>query len=92
MFSEEHAIEESFYFAVSIMWLSPLIAEIYIWGKWLITEVFFEKVSYMTLGGAGTQDIPFWQGLLTLVSLACFHFLRKMILIIKTKKNLGIKV
>jgi len=80
-FSEEHAISESICFTVSTMWLSPFIAEMYIFGKWLVTGVLFEKASYMTLGGAGTQDILFWQGFLTLIILVCFHMLRKRVLI-----------
>lgn len=75
-FSEEHFVRESTYFATSTMWLSPFIAEIYIWAKWFVTGVFWEKASYMTLGGAGTQDVLFWQGFLALILMTSFHFLR----------------
>jgi hypothetical protein len=67
------------------MWLSPFITEIYIWGKWLITGIFFEKAGYMTLGGAGTQDILFWPGFFTLIALSCFHLLRKSIIIVNKR-------
>jgi len=57
------------------MWLSPFIAEMFIWAKWFLTGVLFEKASYMTVGEAGTQDILFWQGFLALVTMTCFHVL-----------------
>lgn len=73
---EKQSVRNSIFLPTSTMWLSPLLAEMYIWAKWFALGIFREKASYMTLGGAGTQDILFWYGFLALVITTSFHLLR----------------
>lgn len=74
-FSSERSVLDSVFFAASIMWLSPFIAELFIWTKWSIIGIAFERASHFTIGGAGTQDILFWPGLWAVSTMYYFQSL-----------------
>jgi len=54
---------DSVFLATSIMWLSPLVAELFIWPMY----------SYMTLGAMGFSDVLFFYGFEALTSLVIYY-------------------
>lgn len=78
-FPENIAERDSIFFAASIMWGSPFISELAIWLRWYIEGIYWQRTSYMTLGGAETADILFRFGFWTLVFLTIFHIVIKLL-------------
>lgn len=76
----ERAALDSIYFGTSIMWLSPFLAELVIWAKWYMIGIFWEKASYMTLGGNGTRDVLFWYGFWAFITMSSFQVLLKILI------------
>jgi len=72
-FSRDTPEVDSIFFATTVMWLSPLISELFIWLRWCIAGVLWEKLNYMTLGGSGFSDVIWQFGFWTLISLIIFH-------------------
>jgi hypothetical protein len=62
------------------MWLSPFLAELYIWGRWSIQGEFWYKLSYMALGGKGTSDVLFWYGFMALIAMFSFNVILKYLI------------
>jgi hypothetical protein len=78
-FQQSIAKVQSISFAACIMWLSPFCAEMFVWLRWYALGDLWQKLGYMVLGGAGTGDLLFYFGFWALVSMACFHILRRLL-------------
>jgi len=64
----------SILFGSSVMWISPLLSELFIWTRWYMNGIFWEKLSYMVLGAMGTKDVLFEFGFWAFASLAIYYF------------------
>ena len=73
-FLEKNARRDSIFFAAGIMWLSPFLAEILLFLKWCLQGNLWNRLSYMVLGGSGTNDILFFYGFWVFISVEFFHF------------------
>jgi len=74
-FLEKNARRDSIFFAASIMWLSPFLAEILLLLSWFIQGKLWNRLSCMVLGGSGTNDVLFFYGFWVFISIGFFHFL-----------------
>lgn len=72
-FRSQRTKKESILFASSVMWISPLLSELFIWTRWYINGIFWEKSSYMVLGAMGTKDILFEFGFWAFASLTIYY-------------------
>jgi hypothetical protein len=72
-FRPQRTMKESILFASSVMWISPLLSELFIWTRWYINGIFWQKLSYMVLGAMGTKDVLFEFGFWAFASLAIYH-------------------
>ena len=77
-FLEKNARRDSIFFAASIMWLSPFLAEILLLLSWFIRGNLWNRLSYMVLGGSGTNDVLFFYGFWVFISIEFFHFLTRI--------------
>jgi MFS family permease len=77
-FLEKNARRDSIFFAASIMWLSPFLAEILLLLSWFIQGNLWNRLSYMVLGGSGTNDVLFFYGFWVFISIDFFHFLTRI--------------
>jgi hypothetical protein len=77
-FRKERAELDSVLFAASIMWLSPFTADILFLLKWWSLGILEHKLSYMVLGGSGTNDVVFFYGFWVFIAVLGFHFLGRI--------------
>jgi len=74
-FQRDKAERDSTFFAASIMWLSPFLAEMLIMLKWYTWGNLGHRLTYMVLGGKGTNDVLFFYGFWLFISVEFFHLL-----------------
>lgn len=74
-FRQTTAKRDSICFAATVMWLSPLIAEVAILFKWYFRGDLWNRLGYMVLGGKGIADILFFYGFWAFLAMTLFHLL-----------------
>lgn len=75
-FLTESAKRDSAFFAASIMWLAPFLAEMLILLRWLLSGE-IGRLNYMVLGGAGLNDVLVYYGFWAIISVSLFHLIGK---------------
>jgi len=76
-FSENHARRDSIFFGASVMWLSTLFADLMFLIKWSVQGILLERLRYMTLGGAGFNDVLFFYGAVAFLTITLFHLITR---------------